>query len=136
MRQKAHAHVKHLQEAFLPTGSAFHVGPSAIRLDIAGGAAESKPSPSPKIFSFDAGGTVYSRAEGVSGGNGMVGFALNAVKLCGAGNGQDSSHFFVRREPSPASFILKPGRTSLSRGTCTPTESRRKDRTCECLEFS
>jgi sulfotransferase len=33
-----------------------------------------------KIFNFDAGGTVYSRAEGVSGGNGMVGFALNAVK--------------------------------------------------------
>ena len=33
-----------------------------------------------KIFNFDAGGTVYSRAEGVSSGNGMVGFALNAVK--------------------------------------------------------
>ena len=33
-----------------------------------------------KIFSFESGGTVYSRAEGVSGGNGMVGFALNALK--------------------------------------------------------
>jgi len=33
-----------------------------------------------KIFSFDSGGTVYSRAEGVSSGNGMVGFALNALK--------------------------------------------------------
>jgi sulfotransferase len=33
-----------------------------------------------KIFSFDAGGTVYSRAEGVSAGNGMVGYAMNALK--------------------------------------------------------
>ena len=33
-----------------------------------------------KIFNFESGGTVYSRAEGVSGGNGMVGFALNALK--------------------------------------------------------
>ena len=33
-----------------------------------------------KIFSFDAGGTVYGRAEAVSSGNGMVGFALNALK--------------------------------------------------------
>jgi sulfotransferase len=33
-----------------------------------------------KIFSFDAGGTVYSRAEGVSAGNGMVGYAINALK--------------------------------------------------------
>jgi sulfotransferase len=33
-----------------------------------------------KIFSFDAAGTVYSRAEAVSSGNGMVGFALNALK--------------------------------------------------------
>ena len=33
-----------------------------------------------KIFNFDAGGTVYSRAEGVSAGNGMVGDAMNALK--------------------------------------------------------
>src|ERR1700693_2079825 len=33
-----------------------------------------------KIFGFDSGGTVYSRAEGVSAGNGMVGFAMNALK--------------------------------------------------------
>ena len=33
-----------------------------------------------KIFNFDAGGTVYSRAEGVSAGNGMVGYAMNALK--------------------------------------------------------
>jgi len=33
-----------------------------------------------KIFNNDAGGTVYSRAEGVSVGGGMVGFAINALK--------------------------------------------------------
>jgi sulfotransferase len=33
-----------------------------------------------KIFSFDAGGTVYSRAEGLMSANGMIGFALNALK--------------------------------------------------------
>jgi sulfotransferase len=33
-----------------------------------------------KIFNFDAGGTVYSRAEGLSGGAGMLGFALNALR--------------------------------------------------------
>jgi sulfotransferase len=33
-----------------------------------------------KIFNFDSGGTVYSRAEGVSAGNGMVGYAINALK--------------------------------------------------------
>jgi sulfotransferase len=33
-----------------------------------------------KIFNFDAGGTVFSRAEGVSRGDGMVGFAMNALK--------------------------------------------------------
>jgi sulfotransferase len=33
-----------------------------------------------KIFNFDSGGTVYSRAEGVSGATGMVGFAINALK--------------------------------------------------------
>jgi len=33
-----------------------------------------------KIFNFDATGTVYSRAEGLSAGNGMVGFAWNALK--------------------------------------------------------
>jgi sulfotransferase len=33
-----------------------------------------------KIFNFDAGGSVYSRAEGVSRGDGMVGFALNALR--------------------------------------------------------
>jgi sulfotransferase len=33
-----------------------------------------------KIFNFDAGGTVFSRAEGLSRGDGMVGFAMNALK--------------------------------------------------------
>jgi sulfotransferase len=33
-----------------------------------------------KIFNFDPGGTVFSRAEGLSGGNSMVGFAMNALK--------------------------------------------------------
>lgn len=33
-----------------------------------------------KIFNTDPGGTVYSRAEGLSGGTGMVGFAWNALK--------------------------------------------------------
>jgi sulfotransferase len=33
-----------------------------------------------KIFNTDPGGTVYSRAEGLSGGSGMVGFAFNALR--------------------------------------------------------
>lgn len=33
-----------------------------------------------KIFSFDAGGTVYARAEGLMSATGMIGFALNALK--------------------------------------------------------
>jgi sulfotransferase len=33
-----------------------------------------------KIFNFDPGGTVFSRAESVSRGDGMVGFAMNALK--------------------------------------------------------
>jgi sulfotransferase len=33
-----------------------------------------------KIFNNDPSGTVYSRAEGLSGGNGMVGFAWNALR--------------------------------------------------------
>src|SRR4051794_7390836 len=33
-----------------------------------------------KIFDFDPGGTVYSRAEGLTSRNGMVGFAYNALK--------------------------------------------------------
>ena len=32
------------------------------------------------IFSYDPGGTVYSRVEGLAGANGMVGFALNALR--------------------------------------------------------
>lgn len=32
------------------------------------------------IFKFDAGGTVYSRAEGLLAGNGMIGYALNALR--------------------------------------------------------
>ena len=32
------------------------------------------------IFGFEAGGTVYSRAEGLTGGNGMLGFAMNALR--------------------------------------------------------
>ncbi len=38
------------------------------------------------IFNFQAGGTVYSRADGVSGGEGMVGFAYNALKEAYFGN--------------------------------------------------
>ena len=33
-----------------------------------------------KIFSFETGGTVYSRAEGLMGATGLVGFPLNALK--------------------------------------------------------
>lgn len=33
-----------------------------------------------KIFSFDPGGTVYSRVEGLGAGTGMVGFAWNALR--------------------------------------------------------
>ena len=33
-----------------------------------------------KIFNFDPGGTVYSRAEGLSGGASMLGFALNGLR--------------------------------------------------------
>jgi sulfotransferase len=33
-----------------------------------------------KIFNFEPGGTVYSRAEGLSSGTGMLGFALNALR--------------------------------------------------------
>ena len=33
-----------------------------------------------KIFDFDPGGTVYSRAEGLTSRGGMVGFAYNALK--------------------------------------------------------
>lgn len=33
-----------------------------------------------KMFNFDSGGTVFSRAEALSRGDGMLGFALNAVK--------------------------------------------------------
>jgi sulfotransferase len=32
------------------------------------------------IFSYEPGGTVYSRVEGLAGANGMVGFALNALR--------------------------------------------------------
>lgn len=33
-----------------------------------------------KIFNFEAGGTVYSRVDGLSGANGMVGFAWNGLR--------------------------------------------------------
>ena len=33
-----------------------------------------------KLFDFDPGGTVYSRAAGLMGADGMVGFAINAIK--------------------------------------------------------
>jgi sulfotransferase len=33
-----------------------------------------------KIFNFDPGGTVYSRADGLGSGSGMLGFALNALR--------------------------------------------------------
>jgi sulfotransferase len=33
-----------------------------------------------KIFNFDPGGTIYSRAEGLSSGAGMLGFAWNALR--------------------------------------------------------
>ena len=33
-----------------------------------------------KVFDFDPGGTVYSRAEGLASRSGMVGYALNALK--------------------------------------------------------
>jgi sulfotransferase len=33
-----------------------------------------------RIFDFEAGGTVYARADGLAAGNGLVGFAFNALK--------------------------------------------------------
>ena len=40
---------------------------------------QNKLEPS-KIFNFEPGGTVYSRVEGLGSGNGMVGFAWNALR--------------------------------------------------------
>jgi hypothetical protein len=45
-----------------------------------------------------------------------------------------ASHFFVRREPSAASFIFNPHRTGLSDRIFTSIQ--RKDRECERTEFS
>jgi sulfotransferase len=41
------------------------------------------------IFNFDPGGTVYSRVEGLSGNNGMVGFAWNALREAFSGEETD-----------------------------------------------
>jgi sulfotransferase len=48
-----------------------------------------------KIFNFDPGGTVFSRAEGLSRGDGMVGFGLNALKE--AFYGEHSSQLMLLR---------------------------------------
>lgn len=50
-----------------------------------------------KIFNFDAGGTVYSRAEALSREDGLVGFAWNAVKEAFYG-GQAGSLMLLRYE--------------------------------------
>jgi sulfotransferase len=48
-----------------------------------------------KMFNFEAGGTVFSRAETLSRGDGMLGFALNAVKE--AFYGEHSSNLLLLR---------------------------------------
>lgn len=45
------------------------------------------------IFNFQAGGTVYSRAEGVANGEGLVGYAYNALKE--AFYGEHAQHLMV-----------------------------------------
>jgi sulfotransferase len=42
-----------------------------------------------KIFSFEPGGTVYSRVEGLGSGTGMVGFAWNALREAWFGEESD-----------------------------------------------
>lgn len=42
--------------------------------------AQRNPFELSKMFNYEAGGTVYARAEGVAGANGFVGFAFNALK--------------------------------------------------------
>jgi sulfotransferase len=48
-----------------------------------------------KIFNFDAGGTVYSRVEGLAGGTGMLGFAWHALRE--AVYGQQSDRLLLVR---------------------------------------
>ncbi len=48
-----------------------------------------------KIFNFDPGGTVYSRADGLSSGIGMLGFAFNALRE--AIYGEHSDHLLLVR---------------------------------------
>ena len=42
-----------------------------------------------KIFNFEAGGTVYSRVDGLGGGTGMVGFAWNGLREAVSGEYAD-----------------------------------------------
>jgi sulfotransferase len=59
-----------------------------------------------KIFNFDPAGTVYSRAEGLGSGNGMIGFAYNSLRE--AFYGEQSSRLILvtyetlTREPQKA----------------------------------
>jgi sulfotransferase len=59
-----------------------------------------------KIFDFDPTGTVYSRAEGLSGRNGLVGFAWNALKQAMHSEQHNSllllSYETLTREPARA----------------------------------
>jgi sulfotransferase len=58
------------------------------------------------IFNFEPGGTVYSRIEGLTGTNGMVGYAWNAVReaFCGEDSGRllALTYETLTRDPSRA----------------------------------
>lgn len=63
-----------------------------------------------KIFDFDPGGTVYSRAEGLTSRNGMLGFALNALKQAMHSGESDRllllSYETLTREPAYAMQVV------------------------------
>jgi sulfotransferase len=56
------------------------VRPTAWIVDSIESLIQRNPFEMSKLFNFDSGGTVYSRSESVSRGDGMVGYAMNATK--------------------------------------------------------
>lgn len=82
-----------------------------------------------KIFNFDLGGTVYSRAEGLSSGAGMLGFALNALREAVYGEHADRL-LLVRYETLTArSFpVVGTGKESSAEATASPSGSCRTER--------
>jgi sulfotransferase len=71
------------------------------------------------IFSFEPGGTIYSRAEGLTGGSGMVGFPLSALREAVYGPHAD--------RPADAPALRKPRRRSAGRAARDPRVHRRGD---------